>query len=107
MTTNTRSKKQAPAEAGANPAALIAGGVALGAVVGMLLPRIAKERELLDPVGHKLAERATAAVSAAKETGRAEIESLLPGRDVAKDRISHLIGNVADAVRDAASKKLR
>lgn len=105
MTTKTRKTKQA--DTGTNAATLIAGGVALGAVVGMLLPRIAKERELLDPVGQKLAERATAAVSAAKETGRAEIESLLPGRDEAKDRINHLLGNVAEAVRSSGAENSR
>ena len=87
-----------------NPAALLAGGVAIGVVVGMLLPRLNREREALAPVGRKLAERATAAVQAVKETGREEIESLLPGRDVAKERVSALFSNVIDAAKGATAK---
>ncbi|MBX3564640.1 MAG: hypothetical protein KF730_08705 [Sphingomonas sp.] len=101
MTTATRK----PADDSVNPIALVAGGVALGVVIGMLLPRIDKERELLDPMGQKLADRATAAIGAAKETGRSEIEALLPDRDTAKDKIGALFGNVIDAARGAAAEK--
>lgn len=87
-----------------NPVALLAGGVALGVLIGMLLPRHAKERELLDPVGRKLAEGTTAAVQAAKETGKAEIEALLPDRDATKDRVTQLIQNVLEAAKGANAK---
>jgi len=89
-------------ELGENPMALLAGGLALGALVGMLLPRAARERELLDPVGRKFAARAGAVAQAAKEAGRQEIESLLPGRDAAKERVSTLFGNVVNAAKEAA-----
>lgn len=105
MTTATRKPAAKPADDGANPIALVAGGVALGVVVGMLLPRIEKERELLDPVGQKLADRATAAIDAAKQTGRSEIEALLPDRDTTKDKIGALFGNVIEAARGAAAEK--
>lgn len=87
---------------GDNPVALLAGGVALGVLVGMLLPRIAKERELLDPVGRKLAERAAAAAQAAREAGREEIDSLIPNKTDTKERVSALVGNVLTAAKDAA-----
>lgn len=89
-------------ELGDNPVALVAGGVAIGAVVGMLLPRAAKERELLDPVGRALADRASAVAQAAKEAGKQELDSLLPGKDAAKERVSALFGNVVSAAKDAA-----
>ncbi len=87
-----------------NPYALVAGGIALGVVIGMLVPRSQKERELLDATGKQLAGKVTGTVSAVKEAGRAEIESLLPSRDDAKNRVGALFGNVLDAARDAAQK---
>lgn len=87
-----------------NPYALVAGGIALGVVIGMLVPRSQKERELLDATGKQLAGRVTGTVAAVKEAGRAEIESLLPGRDEAKNRVGALFGNLVDAAKDAAQK---
>jgi len=106
MVTQTKATRTAATgDTGANPIALVAGGVALGAVVGLLLPRLDKERELLDPVGQKLASRATAAFDAAKETGRAEIEALLPDRDATKDKVGALFGNVIEAAKGAAQDR--
>lgn len=87
-----------------NPLALLAGGVALGVLVGVLLPRVAKERELLDPLGKKLAGSATAAAKAAKEAGKAEIDALLPARDTTREKVSQLIETVLDAAKGAAAK---
>lgn len=89
---------------GDNPVALLAGGVALGVLVGVLLPRAAKERELLQPLGRNLAERATATAQAVKDAGRQEIESLVPDRDATKERVTALFGNILDAARSAGQK---
>lgn len=88
-----------------NPLALVAGGVALGIVIGALLPRLAKEKELLAPVGKRIAEGASAAATAARDAGKAEIDALLPQRDVAKDQIGKIIGNAFTAAKDAATAK--
>ena len=95
---------QTVSELGDNPLALLAGGVALGAVIGALLPRPAKERELLDPIGRNLAERATSAVQAAKDAGRQEIDSLIPNKDDTRERVTQLFGNILDAAKGAAQK---
>ncbi|NIJ18533.1 hypothetical protein FHS95_000202 [Sphingomonas naasensis] len=89
---------------GDNPVALLAGGVALGVVIGMLLPRTAKERELLEGVGRSLADRATATASAVKDAGKEEINALLPGRDATKERVTALFGNILDAAKGAGQK---
>jgi ElaB/YqjD/DUF883 family membrane-anchored ribosome-binding protein len=104
-TQSTRDRAlQTVEDLGDNPLALLAGGVALGVLVGALLPRIAKERELLDPIGRTLAERATAAAQAAKEAGRQEIDALIPDKDATKERVSALFGNVLEAARGAAQQ---
>lgn len=87
-----------------SPLALLAGGVALGVLVGVLLPRHSKEREVLQPVGEKLAGSATAAVKAARDAGKAEIEAMMPDKDATKERVSKLIETVLDAARGAAAK---
>lgn len=88
-----------------NPLALVAGGVALGVVIGALLPRLNKEKELLAPVGKRIAEGASAAAAAARDAGKAEIDALLPQRDVAKDQIGKIIGSAFTAAKDAATAK--
>ncbi|TGX56337.1 hypothetical protein E5A73_03120 [Sphingomonas gei] len=89
---------------GDNPVALLAGGVALGVLVGVLLPRAARERELLDPLGRTLAQRVSAAAQAAKEAGRQEIDSLIPDRDSTKERVTALFGNVIEAAKTGGQK---
>lgn len=88
-----------------SPLALVAGGVALGVVLGALIPRAAKEKELLAPVGKRIAEGASAAATAARDAGKAEIEALLPQRDAAKEQIGKIIGNAFTAAKDAARPK--
>lgn len=87
-----------------SPLALLAGGVALGVLIGVLLPRVAKERELLDPVGKKLAGNVTETARAAREAAKAEIESLLPDRDATKERVGKLLESVLEAAKGAGAK---
>lgn len=103
-TTTRKTGSANGADLASNPIALVAGGVALGAVIGMLIPRLDKERELLDPIGAKLADRATATISAAKDAGRAEIEALLPNRETATDKVGALFGNILEAAKGANQK---
>jgi hypothetical protein len=92
------------ADLASNPAVLLAGGVAIGVAIGMLLPRLQREREALDPIGRKIADRATATVKAVKETGREEIDALLPARDAAKEKVSALFGSIIEAAKGASAK---
>lgn len=104
QTTTRDQVRQTVGDLGDNPLALVAGGVALGVLVGVLLPRIAKERELLDPLGRTLAQRATAAAQAAKEAGRQEIDALIPDKDATKERVSAFFGSITDAAKGAAQQ---
>lgn len=101
---STRDRARQTAEqAGEHPLALLAGGVALGVLVGVLVPRHPRERELLAPVGRRLAEGATAAAAAAKEAGKAELDQLLPDPGKARERVSHVVESAVGAAKNATA----
>lgn len=86
-----------------NPLALVAGGVAIGALAGALIPRSAKEKELLAPLGRTLADRARGAVQAAREAGSNELHDAGLSRDAAKDQVKSLFQGIAKAATSAGS----
>lgn len=87
----------------ANPLAMLAGGIALGAVVGALIPRSAKEKELLAPVGRELHARTLAAVDAARSAGKDELSEMGLTKGAAKDQAKTLLQNVAKAAATAGT----
>ena len=87
----------------ANPLALVAGGLAFGVVAGALLPRSARERDLLGPVGTKLGDLLSAALAAAREAGQSELDGLGINRDAARDQVKTLIDGLLKAVSSAGS----
>lgn len=97
----TPRRKHASEQIESNPLTILAGGIALGVVLGALIPRLAKEKELLAPVGKRIAETATAAASAARDAGKAEFDAIVPPRDAAKEQIGKIIGSVFSAAKDA------
>ncbi len=86
-----------------NPLAVLAAGLAVGALAGALLPRTAKEKELLAPLGRKLSATVQQAFAAAKEAGKQELDraGLTPG--AARDRGRSILDGVAKAVSSAGS----
>lgn len=59
-----------------SPLMALGAGAALGAVLGAILPRSDKERELLAPIGAKLADAGTSAVDRARETGKQKFDEM-------------------------------
>lgn len=86
-----------------NPLAIVAGGIAIGALVGALIPRSDKEKELLAPVGRSLSERARGAFQAAREAGNSELQNAGLSRDAAKDQVKSLFQGIAKAATSAGS----
>lgn len=86
-----------------NPLGVLAGGLALGAIAGALLPRTEGEKKLLKPVGAKIGATAVAAIAAAKEAGRAELEQRGLTKESARDQAKSLFENVAKAATGAAT----
>lgn len=99
-----RAREQAASAAEAiegNPLAVLVGGAALGALVGALLPRSDREKELLAPIGKRVNATAAAAIAAARETGQSELENLGLTKGAAKDQVRSLLQNVGQAATNA------
>lgn len=87
----------------ANPLGLLVGGIAVGAVVGALIPRSAREKELLAPVGARLGVAAQQAFAAAKDAGKAELEARGLTKDSAQAQAKELFQGVLKAASSAGS----
>ena len=74
---------------------------AVGLLAGSLIPRTEREKEVLGPLGKRLAEGATAAFIAARDAGKEELESLAPDKDQAKSKASSALSHVVDAATKA------
>lgn len=70
---NSGSRRQ---RLGENPVGALAGGFAVGAVLGALIPPTSRERRALQPVGAKMTEAARAAARDAAEKGRDKLNRL-------------------------------
>jgi hypothetical protein len=85
----------------ANPLGVLVGGIALGALVAAILPRGAREKELLAPIGKRVSATAVAAIAAAKEAGKGELESLGLSKGAARDQAKSLFQGVIQAATAA------
>jgi ElaB/YqjD/DUF883 family membrane-anchored ribosome-binding protein len=81
-----------------NPVAALVGGIALGALVGALLPRSSREAELLSGVGEKINETSRRVADAARDTAKETIDSYGLGGDFALDKVSSFFENATKAV---------
>lgn len=98
---------RAAAAVESNPLGILFGGLAIGAIAGTLIPRSAKEKELLAPVGRTLAERTRSAVKAAREAGYGELDQRGLTKDAARDQVKSLFQNIVQAAQSAGSAAAR
>ena len=87
----------------ANPLGILVGGLAVGVLAGALLPRSAREKELLAPVGRRIGDTARAALDSAKATGLSELEARGITRDAARDQVKSLLEGVGKAAATAGT----
>ncbi|HVI98450.1 MAG TPA: hypothetical protein VM657_05225 [Sphingomonas sp.] len=85
------------------PMAVLAGGAAIGALLGALIPASLREREFLGKTGKRLNDAAAAAARAARDTGKQELGSLGLNKDAAGREANRLIDGVIKAVGSAGS----
>lgn len=86
-----------------NPVAALVGGLALGALVGALLPRSRREAELLEPVGERISETTKRVASAARDSARDTIESYGLNADAALRKVDSLFENATKAATSIGS----
>ena len=85
-----------------NPLAVVAGGLALGALLGALLPRSRQEEEWLGPVGRRINDTAREAATAARDAGRRQLDELGLSRDGAKKRLDAFTDQAIGVVKSSA-----
>lgn len=93
-----------------NPVAALVGGLALGAIVGALLPGTRKETELLGPIGGKVGDAAKTAAQAARETGLDKLDEIGLSRDNVREKVSKIFDEalkVASETSSAAAEAVR
>lgn len=86
-----------------NAVAALIGGLALGALVGALLPRSRREAELLSPVGERINETTKRVAGAARDSARDTIESYGLNANAAIEKVDSLFENAAKAATSIGS----
>lgn len=93
-----------------NPLAIVLGGVALGAIIGALLPSTEREAKMLGKAGKKLNKKAKKMAEAAKVAGKDKVDSLGLNGDMVREQFRDLVSKATEAVRaagQAASEEAR
>jgi ElaB/YqjD/DUF883 family membrane-anchored ribosome-binding protein len=86
-----------------NPLAIILGGIALGAIVGALLPTTEREKKVMGKAGKKLNKKAKEMAKAAKTAGKEQVDSLGLNADTVRDQFRDLLGKAAVAIKAAGA----
>jgi ElaB/YqjD/DUF883 family membrane-anchored ribosome-binding protein len=84
-----------------NPLAIVLGGIALGAIVGALLPRTERETKIMGKAGKKRNKKAKSMANAAKAAGKDKVDSLGLNGDAVREQFRDLVSKAAEAVRAA------
>jgi ElaB/YqjD/DUF883 family membrane-anchored ribosome-binding protein len=86
-----------------NPEAALLGGLALGAILAVILPKTQRESEVLGQVGRRINETAREAARAAREAGRTQLEEAGLTKEGAKQKLSDIASRASEAARTSAS----
>ena len=84
-----------------NPLAIVLGGIALGAIVGALLPTTEREKKVMGKTGKKLNKKAKEMAKAAKAAGKQQVDSLGLNGDAMREQFRDLVSKAALAVKAA------
>jgi ElaB/YqjD/DUF883 family membrane-anchored ribosome-binding protein len=84
-----------------NPLAIVLGGIALGAIVGALLPTTEREKKVMGKTGKKLNKKAKEMAKAAKAAGKEQVDNLGLNGDAVREQFRDLVSKAALAVKAA------
>ncbi|WP_295495004.1 hypothetical protein [Sphingorhabdus sp. EL138] len=84
-----------------NPLAIILGGIAIGAIVGALLPRTERETKVLGKAGKKLNKRARKIAEAAKVAGMNQVDTLGLNGEAMRAQFTELVSKAGLALKAA------
>jgi hypothetical protein len=80
-----------------SPLVAVGAGLALGAVLGAVLPASRKEKELLTPLGSKLTDAGFGAVDRAKDMGKQKFD------EMAGDKVREFLGMTSSSGSSSGS----
>lgn len=86
-----------------SPIAAVIGGIAIGVLLGALLPRSQREAAALGPIGDKLASVAKSALAAAKEAGQGTLDELGVNKEGARQQVDKLLDTATQAASAAGT----
>lgn len=86
-----------------NPLAALFGGLAIGGLIGALLPGSRREKELIGPYGREVNDRARGAASAAARVGREKLDEFGFVRDDARETAEKVVSKSKSAASEAGS----
>ncbi len=93
-----------------HPLIALAGGLTVGAIIAALLPKTARENEVMGGMGTKIRDTATTAANAARDAGKDQLNALGLTPNAAKDQFRDIvkkIGQTLSSASSAASDTLR
>lgn len=85
-----------------HPLALLAGGLALGALIGAMLPKTERERKLVGTKGRGVTDRAKRAIDAARDVGTSKIKELGSSKEIFKSQVKDMVSKSGEAAKAAA-----
>ena len=86
-----------------NPLVAVLGGIAVGAIAGALIPRLAQEKDLLAPIGGKIGDAARAALDAGKTAGTEALTGAGLSTDSLRGQVSALVDQAIKAAGAAGT----
>ncbi|MEO9633825.1 MAG: hypothetical protein ABJF89_15945 [Parasphingorhabdus sp.] len=84
-----------------SPLAIVAGGAALGVLIGALLPKSKAETKLVGGAGRKINETAKTAYEAAKDASRDQVNEMGLNNDNMRAQFKDLFGKAIEAAKTA------